>query len=181
MVPSGSASPVAELLEAVLDRMLGGAEASGRNNGILAFTDEDETGAGYGAATGPIVIGSVARLHVVAATVVLGDNVRENLDPLWDALAEFLGGLVDLGGIIGKIDVLESHVVRGEEALEGKGCRLGFSLGGRAVNHGENLLELGINGVHGVSPFGFAGRHSFRLLAYSIVEYGAGCKISHGK
>lgn len=55
-------TPVAELLEAVLDRMLGGAEASGRNNGILAFTDEDETGAGYGAATGPIVIGAMARL-----------------------------------------------------------------------------------------------------------------------
>lgn len=35
--------------------------------------------------------------------------------------------------------------------------------------------------THVVSPFGFAERLSFRLLAYSIVEYVAGCKISHGK
>lgn len=34
---------VAELLEAVLDRMLGGAEATGCNCGILAFTNENDT------------------------------------------------------------------------------------------------------------------------------------------
>lgn len=81
-------SPVAELLKAVLNSVFGGAEAAGCDHGVLAFTNEDESGSGNRAATGPLVVGTVARLHVVATTVVLGDNVRENLDPLRDALTE---------------------------------------------------------------------------------------------
>ena len=114
----------------------------------------------------------MARLHVVAATVVLRDNVCEDLDPFRNALAEIFGILVDIGGIVVEVDIVDGHVVRGKEALEGKGCRPGFALGSRAINHGENLLELGIDRVHEVSPFGRAKRLSFRLSRYSIVEYG---------